>query len=533
MKTKIYSLTVLLLLSLSSCKKDLLITVPNDRVSTEVFWNNENDANLAVTAAYPYLDGHARLMLRDAFTDIGHVNEFYTIPAFVEQNLFDASNATIAEEWAFAYKGIATCNYVLDNIGRVPVTDANTSILKQYTAEAKALRAYHYIKLAALFGDVPLVTKSLTIAEAKQLVRTPVAEVYNFVEAELNDASAGLPLTYGAAQKGRITKGAALALLARADLYAGRFDKAAAAAKAVMDQGTYSIYPEYARLFSYGAESNAEVILERQYLKDVLSHNFFGVIAPYSVNGTTSPVPNAYVPTKKLVEMYTMVNGLNIENSASGFNPLSPYSNRDPRLGYSVYLPGDMLPNNKPFNPNPNSGTQDAVGSTFYATSTGFTVQKYVDAEDLNSRTNSGLNAILIRYAEVLLTYAEAKVELNQIDESVLNAINQVRRRGDVNMPPVAQGLSQNALREFIRRERTVELAFEGHRLFDIRRWKIAESVVPGKVMGMSYLNESNQLQTIEVPSFNKAFSVTKNYLWPIPENEIILNPNLSQNPGW
>jgi hypothetical protein len=139
---------------------------------------------------------------------------------------------------------------------------------------------------------------------------------------------------------------------------------------------------------------------------------------------------------------------------------------------------------------------------------------------------------MLIRYAEILLTYAEAKIELNQIDQSVYDAINAIRSRSDVNLPPIESGKTQDQMREIVRHERMLELAFEGHRLFDIRRWRIAEDVIPGYVEGMTYKNSEGNYVTVRIDGFLKVFE-SKHYLWPIPKKELDLNPGLGQNPGW
>lgn len=138
-----------------------------------------------------------------------------------------------------------------------------------------------------------------------------------------------------------------------------------------------------------------------------------------------------------------------------------------------------------------------------------------------------------MRYAEVLLTYAEAKIENNDIDESVYQAINQIRSRPDVNMPLLAKDLSQSELRDIVREERLAELAFEGFRYFDIRRWKIAENVLPGIIYGMTYTKDNGELSTISLSGWSKSFKPERDYLWPIPSREIELNPNLTQNPNW
>lgn len=514
-------------LLLNGCQKDLLNMPPNDRLATELFWKTENDAVLAINAAYPtVLDDGVTLAQRDAFTDIGHVSDYFNANALIEKNTYDASNSTIATQWANLYIGVTKTNFVLDNIGSIPVT--NKTIVDRVKAEARVLRAFQYIKLASYFGDVPLITKVLSIQEGKELARTPVAQIWDFVDKELTEAAAVLPLKYTGADLGRVSKGAALALKARANIYAGRYQVAADAAKSVIDLGVYSLHPKYSELFSYAAERNTEVILDREYIKDNLSSNIFNVMAPYGQTASGA----VYVPTKALAALFTMDNGKAISDPTSGYDPKAPYKGRDSRLASSFYLPGDIMPNGKPFNSAPNSGTVDAAGGTYLASATGFTSRKYVNNQDAASPSNCGINIIQTRYAEVLLTYAEAKIELNQIDQSVLNAINAVRQRGDVMLPALSSTLSQAELRDIVRRERTIELAFEGFRLFDVRRWKIGEKVIPGTIEGIDYL-DNDVVKTVAVPSFLKVFNSGRDYLWPIPSNERILTPSLTQNAGW
>ncbi len=511
---------------MTSCKKNLLNTPPNDRLSSNVFWRSETDAKLAVNAIYPFLDS-TNIISWEGLTDIGHTNQFFTNDALVERGVYDATNPKIGGEWNFAYKGIAAANYFLDNADKVQTS--NTALINQLKGEARTLRAYEYIKLAAFFGDIPLVTSMITIDEGRQLNRTPVAQIWDFVNKELSEAADALPTGYSGSDKGRITKGAALALQARANLLAGRFQQAVDAAKKVMDLNVYNLYPEYAKLFTYAAENNTEVILDKQYIKDVYPTNIFAFQAPYSQKGSSTA--NWIVPTKKIADLYPMNNGKEINDASSGFDANNPYANRDPRLRYSIFVPGDILPDGKVFNPLPNSGTADAIGSTFYATSTGFSIKKYVNSEDYSNISNSGINIILLRLAEVLLTYAEAKIELGQIDQSVYDAINKVRQRTDISLPALS-GLSQTELRDAVRKERTLELAFEGVRLFDIRRWKIAENVIQGTVQGITY-NNNGQLVTVQVQAFEKVFNSNRDYLWPIPQKERELTPSLTQNPGW
>jgi hypothetical protein len=517
---------VLLLICISQgCKKDILDTIPNDRISSEIYWKTETDAISAVNAIYQSLDA-VNLFVLDGVTDIGHTNTTFTAEYNIENGTFDASHSRIQTEWQNGYRGIFLANYVLENIDKV--TTSNTTLINRLKGEARVLRAYFFLKLVGLYGDIPLIAKNFNPEEGKTISRTKADAVYAFIEKELSEVTSVLPNSYAASDKGRITKGAALAIKARANLWAGNYAAAAADAKSVMDLKVYAIYPEYGKLFSYAAENNVEVILDKQFLAGIYSHNAFAFMGPYSQKSSGSN----YVPTKALTDLYPMKNGKAISDPTSGFDPKNPYLGRDPRMGFSLFLEGDKLPSGVLFGAIPGKGGSDEVGRTQYNTSTGFSLKKYIPTDDFANPGNSGLNFILLRYAEILLTYAEAKIELNQIDATVYDAINQVRTRSDVGLPPLPSTLNQSQLRDAVRLERTLELAWEGWRLFDIRRWKIAQNVMQGKVFGMTYFVGNNPI-TVEVPSVLRVFDPSKHYLWPIPQKEKTLNPTLGQNPGW
>jgi len=517
---------VLLLICISQgCKKDILDTIPNDRISSEIYWKTETDAISAVNAIYQSLDA-VNLFVLDGVTDIGHTNTTFTAEYNIENGTFDASHSRIQTEWQNGYRGIFLANYVLENIDKV--TTSNTTLINRLKGEARVLRAYFFLKLVGLYGDIPLIAKNFNPEEGKTISRTKADAVYAFIDKELSEVTSVLPNSYAASDKGRITKGAALAIKARANLWAGNYAAAAADAKSVMDLKVYAIYPEYGKLFSYAAENNVEVILDKQFLAGIYSHNAFAFMGPYSQKSSGSN----YVPTKALTDLYPMKNGKAISDPTSGFDPKNPYLGRDPRMGFSLFLEGDKLPSGVLFGAIPGKGGSDEVGRTQYNTSTGFSLKKYIPTDDFANPGNSGLNFILLRYAEILLTYAEAKIELNQIDATVYDAINQVRTRSDVGLPPLPSTLNQSQLRDAVRLERTLELAWEGWRLFDIRRWKIAQNVMQGKVFGMTYFVGNNPI-TVEVPSVLRVFDPSKHYLWPIPQKEKTLNPTLGQNPGW
>ena len=414
----------------------------------------------------------------------------------------------------------------MENAPNIPAIDNDK--LNLLSAEVRFIRAYLYSRLIMLYGDVPLVTNSIDdILEGNNLSRTDMNQIWNFITDELSWCSTVLPEKQN--EKGRITKGAALSLLGRSYLYQGKWQEAAKVSKSVMGMKVYKIYDSYKNLFAYEGENNIEVILDKQHIKDSYSNNVFSLLAPFSIKkqGPT------FVPTKKIYDAYRMNNGLLINENNSGFSYETQYENRDPRLYYSIFLPGDTLPDGNIYNPIPGEGGLDEVGSTYLATSLGFNIKKYINKEDVANPSNCGINIILIRYAEVLLNYAEAKIELNDIDDSVFEAINEIRRRKDVNMPDVDKNISQAQLLELVRNERMVELAFEGHRLFDCRRWKTAEKEFPGIVEGIVYKNNDGDWITVQIGGFTKVFNPDKHYLWPIPQKEIDLNKNFVQNPNW
>ncbi len=520
-------LIALLTISLWGCNRDLLNTIPNDRVSAEIFWKTDKDALYAANAIYTILEDANSWTNWDAMTEIGHVSKSTNSQSLVEKGAYDALNSVVSTEWNREYQGIQAANIFLDNVDKIVTKDKPT--IDRLKGEVRTLRAFFYIRLAFLWGDVPLVTTETTLEASRSLTRTPVAKVWDFISTELTEAAALLPNSQ--TEKGRVTKGAALAIKARAMLFSGRYSEAAIAAKQVMDLKVYSLYPSYAKLFTYETENNTEVIFDKQYIKSAAKNNLFLIMCSNSVYpGSTANL----VPTKQAVDIYQMKNGKDISDPTSGFDPYNPYNNRDPRLKYNFVVIGNALVNGKTYDSRPGSGTADAVGYAEIATSTGFNINKYLIGADLSDPSNGGLNTIFLRYAEVLLTYAEGKIESNAIDQSVLDAINLVRQRADVMMPAYSGVYSQSQLRQIVRDERVRELCFEGLHYFDIRRWKTAETVIPGMLLGMTYTDiATGQLKSISLPGYVRSFDKNKEYLWPIPQKELDLNHSLTQNPNW
>lgn len=522
---------------LSGCT-DILDTIPTDRLSSEVYWQTDKDAEYAANAIYRFLENPGTLLGRDIMSDIARATFETSDETKIESSIADPQTNIFQNTWNDLYKGIRRCNDYLVNIENITPEDKNK--INRITSEVRTLRCYFYSRLVFYFGDIPLVTKPIGISESKTLTRTPVSTIYNFIYDEITDASQYLPTT--TTEKGRVTKGAALGILARAMLFAAGnvtntddrsvlyLKQAKEAADAVIALDVYSLLPNYKDLFTYDNENSIEVVFDHQYMKDVYANAVMNNFGAVSLGNNGSMMS----PTSVLVDLYETTNGKKITEDNT-FDPKDPYNNRDPRLKYTLYTPGDLLPNGTIYDSRPGWSTSaDVIGASYQVSKTGLLPKKYINTEDIgqSNRTNCGINLIILRYAEILLIAAESRIELNTELEFALKYINQIRQRYDVNMPEKT-ATGQNELREALRYERAVELALEGHRFFDIKRWKTAENVCNmDKIEGMRYVDkETNKLVTVTT-DYKKKFT-SRDYLWPIPYNERQLNTNLTQNNGW
>lgn len=556
-RTLTYSLGLVLALSFTSCNKDYLNRLPLDSPASVTFISNEAELDMAVTGAYNSLYTSPSEvpmpfpLTLDYASDIGWERNTNTLQTLGMGNA-DANNTFITDIWRFLYEGIGRCNDILDKTDDlkeiVPAEKLNKRI-----AEVRFLRAYFHFYLNELYGGVPLLTKPLTLAESK-VAKSSKEDVNNFVLNEIDAALKDLPETAAGVDVGRVTKGAALTLKSRAALYNKKYQIAADAAKAVMDLNQYQLHTNFEQLFKYAGEGSKEIIWAIQYKKGLKTHSISSQFFSRLMQGFSNKIP-----VQSLIDSYECTDGLNIDKSPL-FDPAKPFNNRDPRLTQTVVLPQSRFLG-VVFETHPDSlQTWDYRGATpkripntdatnAYATFSGYLWRKYTDEIDFADRSNSELNGILFRYAEVLLNYAEAKIELNQLDNSVYDAINQVRQRPSVNMPALSGGKSQADLRSAVRKERKYELAAEGFRLFDIRRWEIAHQVMPGDLLGRirngwlanapkidangtpdySQVTNKSQMRVIEKRAFNK----DRDYVWPIPRIETEVNPNLIQNKNY
>jgi hypothetical protein len=529
----------LLFFWLSSCQKNLLDKNPLDQLSTATFWKTEGDAMLALTGVYntgaSYADGpmydlwksDTYIRLFDLTTDNGYEKD--NMVGDLNNGNRTATYSPVEVLWQSSYQKIARCNNFLENIDAVTMDEAEKAGMK---AEVRTIRAFDYFYLAFYWGDVPLVEKVLSINEANTVSRTPRQQVMDFVEAELKDAAAALPQSYPAAQKGRITKGAALAILGRVQMAQQQWADAVESYRQIIDMGQYIIDPNYKQLFEEAGENSAEIILSSQRMDNVYGTLDQRSCLPFMYGGYHQF--NVY---NELVESYECTDGKPITESPL-FDPDHPYKNRDPRLYASVFIPEYTVFRGQLYVAHPDSiNAKDRLPLRAWS---GYAVKKFVDEGYKGSITSYGGDFPMIRYAEVLLSYLEANIEAgNPVTQQLLDqTINLVRGRTSVNMPPVTE-TDPDKLRPLVRNERRVELALEGLRLYDLFRWHIAHINLEGNMHGMKLTTDPEHYTAFPIDADGYfvcrqlSFREQTDYLFPIPQSERDVNANLTQNPGY
>ncbi|MCF2494441.1 RagB/SusD family nutrient uptake outer membrane protein [Dyadobacter chenhuakuii] len=556
MKKLIY---ILLMTSVSACHT--LDLNPLSEASTATFYSNQTELELAVNDLY-------RITFWGNDNELFSDNEWHRaqLTNAVIGGTMNADDVPVQTYWLNSYKAIARANSFLANKDKAAASTP-AAILLRLEAEMRLIRAYQYARLITHFGDVPLMTEPVTLDESYGIARTSQEEVLAFVFAELDFAVANLPVTYGAAEVKRLTKGPALAVKARTALHLGKWQIAKEASEAVMKLATYSLHDSYSQLFVKAGESSKELIIsiprdEKQqvfgntaYVQDNISRNAGGY--------------GAQLPTRDLMDAYECVDGKLIDESPL-YDPKMPFKNRDPRLNATIVeFNTQWLGYN--YTPHPDSLTifsvkenkkvpnKDTRAVAAFASFTGFLWKKGID-QTWPERLVEDNDAIIIRYAEMLLSYAEAKIELGEIDETVVNAINQVRARAygvtvdKTTAYPAIKLSNAAALRQILRRERRVEFPREGLRYMDLIRWKLAEKVLVKPVIGLpdpaaqnrakwpfpgvtpidadgiaDYSGFGTDVKVIAQRNFDK----TRQYFWPIPAVERRVNPGITQNTGY
>ncbi len=530
-----------ILITFTSCNE--LDLAPTNKFTEENYWTSADKASMVLNMAYSQMYNNNYFFSTEALSDNIYEGRGSSSEKAISSGQADASNGRFANEWRDCYAGIKTCHTFLGNVDRVPGMDE--ALKARMIAEARFIRAYLFFRLTTWYGDVPLFEHDLTLSESKELVRTPQADVLSFVRNELDAIESVLPAKeeYGSEDVGRITSGAVVALKARAYLYSNDWENVVANCEKLINSssyGEYSLFPSYEGLFLPENEYNDEVILDLGYVPSLRTWGNYYDLAPLSVGARV----NQMAPTQELVDSYVMLNGKTIDATGSGYDESDPYVNRDPRLTATVVY--HEFPWKKPDGsiqtiyikpgtaPDETAQVDEYQGQGANSTSTGYYMRKYYDPTSLASFT-SGLNLILIRYADVLLMYAEAKNELGEMTESVWNeTIRAIRERAGFTDPEALvfnSSLSTEDFRAVIRNERRVELALEGLRIFDIRRWHTAENVLNGYPHGAQYGDSSIDNGYIRLDQ--RTFNSERDYLWAVPQSQKDINPNLDQNPGY
>lgn len=531
MKKLIYTLALsaAVLCAAASCVS--LDTAPYDKVTDLTYWNeDEGAAYAALNSCYGCMYSLYELVESEGATDNAYYKGLDKTQA-IGNGSYDTDNGYVKSIWDHYYTGVRICNELLNNIDKVPALDAG--LKARYIAEAKTLRAIFYYELYTKFGSIPYTETVLSVAESETIGRTDRATVVSNVIKDLTDAigANALPASYTGADRGRITAGAAKAVLAKVYLFEGDWANVKSVTDDIIGSGTYSLFPSYSGLFEIENEYNSEIILDVEYSPSLreFSMRDAGFIPP-SMGGYCS-----IAPTQELVDSYIMLNGLGINENGSGYDANDPYSNRDPRLAATIIYTGNsyhMADGSDLVIDCTTPSSRDAYGTTSDVTPTGYYFKKWWD-RSYRLTLQSGLNAIVIRYADVLLMNAEACVELGQFSEDVWNrTIKPIRvRAGFTSDGALAYNASAD-MRELVRNERRCELAFEGARFKDIIRWKTAEKVLNGNVHGI-YTGETVGTDNGFVIVEKRSFDPSKHYFWPIPQKDRDLNSNLDQNPNW
>lgn len=558
MKAALYTFLIVTIFSffITACKKEVE-DIPFERLQLhqifDVADSNADQAKKYLYGIYTYLpDLYGRLsngFLESATDDGVHINQNHTTGAF-RQNRVSPQTVFESSLWSNNYQAIRRVNVFLANIDKVPVRPV--FLKAQMKAEARFLRAYFYFELLKRWGGVPIVKDTTYDFNSKvNIARSSIAETFDYIITELDAAMPDmLPLAQTDVTWGMASRGAALALKSRVLLYKASplfntqnnttyWQTATAAAKALIDSNYYSLGTNYVTLFNSIRTTGTarEIIFTKIKTANTGIETLNGPVGYIQGSG------GANNPSQNLVDAYLMkTTGKRITEDASGYDPQNPYNNRDDRFAASIFYNGKMWFNRavETFD----GGLDNPLNSN-NKTRTGYYLRKFMGAfETATAISNQTHNHILFRFAETMLNYAEAENELNgpgvasaNISSPVYYYLIQIRKRAGVaagtnglyGLPTTA---TKEQMREIIRNERRIELAFEEHRFWDIRRWKIAETVMNQPITGIKISGSTPR--TYQVVTVEKStFEAAKMYWYPIPFSEIQSNPLLTQNPNW
>ena len=540
MKKIIYILVAIL--ALNSC--DVLDMKPLDKVSDTDVWEDSALIELYVNASYNSINHEfSPHMLSDASDETYCIHNWGNFWVIQKGEMTSDNVTSISEKinyWKSAYSNIRTINVFFDRIDDAPI---ETVLKNRMKGEMKFIRAWIYANLIWRYGDVPLITNLFELNQDYKVKRDSYSDCVDFITKELDEAITLLPAKSSSETLGRATGDACKALKARVLLYAAseqnnpshskeKWEAAAEATKAVLDAG-YSLGNDYQSVF---LEDNDEIIFARCFTQ-ANSTDFMLLNGRNGSNGWTGENP-----TQNLVNAYEMTNGelpyLNEElplkiNPASGYDESNPYVGRDPRLDASILHDGSMWAGRETETWHGGLDSPESSIGSWNASKTAYAFKKFMveSIPPAGSSVKPENPWIFFRLAEFYLNYAEIMYELGN-EEQAREYVNKVRARQSVNMPPVT--VSGEKLRDKIRNERRVELAFEGHRFFDVRRWCIADETENRDLLAMNIQKQADGSKTYEVTMLLKRSFLEQHKLVPIPRTEIDKSEgSLVQNPGY
>jgi hypothetical protein len=512
-----YSLLAILLIFSVGCGDEFLDFLPEDKITSANFPQNEKDIELLLNGVYGdlretsiYDQGLFGFGILDGATPNAFNWGSTSISKIGNGTLSSGDQQIITFRWTRCYSIISKANYLLDALEKVELSEESITI---YSGEAHFLRGLAYATLVESYGGVPIITAALSTDEARSISRSTAAETWAQAIADYDVAIANLGVD--APKKGRATKGAALGMKMRAYLYQNNYEQVLNLIEQIDALGKYSLFPSYQGLFDPSNENNAEVIFDIQYLIGENSQGSFH--DQYCGTGTGSFTRGTrYVPTQNLVDAYETIDGSPVDTA-------NPYINRDPRLEFTVVVPGAFFLGYQFPNYLYPGGAYNHPGNQMKQ----FSARKY-RVEPMSAVPPSGqsyLNNIILRYADVILSKAEALIETGGDVEEAVALINRIRtERNDVKITALPAGLSRDEAREKLRHERRIEFALEGLYWMDIKRWDIAKDLYPLVIY--------NHLGSLIETRFPNGYLEYYDLL-PIPDSERSLNPNLDQNPGW
>ena len=541
---------------LSSCDNYIDVT-PKDRVTSAAVWQSTGNADLFLNNIYNAVEPPCAQPLAEAPRENYSDNSVNSIAGRYDRTTYNLSAYTPdytnpnwgkAHDWnQFDY--IRRANLFIESVS---ASDLDENWKKLRLAEARFLRVFFYQKIWTTMGGFPIITKVLNLEEQGDeifMARSSIEECFEFMNQELEDIIQDLPER---AENGRISKWAALALKGWIELFHAsplhndnnsidRWEKAASTYKKIIDEGNFTLFPNYYELFLEDNNYNSEVIWQTPSDPNLarLQNRYSYMVAPQWLENNVFVGFQLSTPTQDLVDEYSMNNGLPITNPLSGYNSQDPYVDREQRFYASILYDGAPFAGSRVvMKQGINSNNQTDFSGTNAGTLTGYNWKKMVDPKYyITGNADNTAGWIWYRYAEVLLGYAEAKANTFSegaivMDESIYDAINKIRQRGGI--PDITPGLTKEELIKIIMKERRVEFPLEEKRWYDLLRLKLAMDKLNGPVMVMLIENLGNGWEYKIVPSNSepRVFH-ERNYFLPIPQSAIDRNPKLDQNPGY